>query len=182
MAPRRRPLTQEGAATATEKRGLDKARPGRNVARSAPPSDALAENVAAYRALRRITQGDLAARMTLLGHRMGRSTVSAIEGKHRGVNVDELFGLAISVGVTVGQLLDPTGPDHSRALSFDVGLKTDEGDPRPVAPRLSRLWAASRVVTQVPPSDGRGVEFEAADELEVADQRELERLRDTASR
>lgn len=139
---------------------------GDSAGRSLPavlPSVALAKNVAAYRALRRITQADLASRMTGLGHPMGRSTVSAIEVKSRNVTVDELLGLAISIGVTVGQLLDPTGPDRSRPLALDVGLKTDDGEARPVAPRLARLWAASRVVARLS-ADDRGIEFDPADD------------------
>lgn len=71
---------------------------------------------------------------------MGRSAVSAIEVKSRSVTVDELFGLAISIGVTIGQLLDPTGPDHSRRLAVDVGLKpmTVKHDPMPWLPSLGR--------------------------------------------
>src|SRR5215218_1648915 len=78
------------------------------------PSDALAANLRAYRMLRNMTQDELASRMAHLCHGWGRSTVSAVEGKSRNVTVDELFGLALSVGVTIGALLDPTGPDHSR--------------------------------------------------------------------
>ena len=142
-----------------------------------PPSVALAKNVAAYRAVRRITQTELAARMTVLGHTMGRSAVSAIEVKSRNVTVDELFGLAISIGVTIGQLLDPTGPDHSRPLAFDVGLKTDDGEARPIAPGLARLWAASRVVARLSADGDRSVEFEPADELPAPAEQELDTRR-----
>ena len=141
-----------------------------------PPSVALAKNVAAYRALRRITQVELASRMTVLGHPMGRSAVSAIEVKSRNVTVDELFGLAISVGVTIGQLLDPTGPDHSRRLALDVGLKTDDGEARPVAPWLSRLWVASRAVARLSGDHDRGIEFETVDELPAATDQDLDTL------
>lgn len=146
----------------------------------APPSVALAQNIAAYRALRRITQHELAARMTVLGHAMGRSAVGAIETTRRKVTVDELFGLAISIGVTIGQLLDPTGPDHSRPLALDVGLKTVDGAPRPIEPRLACLWVASRTVARLPPEAGGGVEFQPTD-LPAAAERELERLHANAS-
>ena len=139
--------------------GQDDVRAGRSLS-VGPPSVALAKNVAAYRALRRITQAELAARMTILGHTMGRSAVSAIEVKGRNVTVDELFGLAMSMGVTIGQLLDPTGPDRSRRLALDVGLKTDDGEPRPIAPWLCRLWAASRAVARLAAHNDRGMEFE----------------------
>ena len=77
------------------------------------PSDALAANVRAYRVLRRMTQDELAARMTQLGHCWGRSTVSAVEGGGRNVSVDELFGLAASFGVSIGagSRSDRSGPE-----------------------------------------------------------------------
>ena len=118
--------------------------PAQNLGR---PSDALAQNLRAYRLLRHMTQDQLAARMAHLGHGWGRSTVSAVESRSRNVTVDELFGLAVSVGITIGQLLDPTGPDHSRRLSLDVGLRAaDEGNSHPVTPRLAHLWSASRAL------------------------------------
>ena len=147
----------------------------------APPSAALAENLRAYRMLRHMTQDQLATRMSWLSHRWGRSTVSAVEGRTRNVTVDELFGLAVSVGVTIGQLLDPTGPDHSRPLSLDVGLRADDGGhPQPVAPRLAHLWAASRAVIRLRQDDGCRMEVEVADDLPPATQRELEGLRGSA--
>ena len=155
--------------------GLDDDRAGKSPSVGAP-SVALAKNVAAYRAVRRITQAELAARMTILGHTMGRSAVSAIEVKGRNVTVDELFGLAISLGVTIGQLIDPTGPDRSRPLALDVGLKTDDGAVRPIAPSLSRLWAASRALARLAADDNRGVEFEAVDGLPVATEHGLDTL------
>ena len=149
--------------------------PAQNLGR---PSDALAQNLRAYRLLRHMTQDQLAARMAHLCHGWGRSTVSAVESRSRNVTVDELFGLAVSVGVTIGQLLDPTGPDHSRRLSLDVGLRAaDEGNSHPVSPRLAHLWAASRAVIRLWHDDGRQVRVEVADELPPATQRELELLR-----
>lgn len=120
------------------------------------PSDALAANVRAYRLLRHLTQDGLAAEMTALGHGWGRSTVSAVEGRSRNVTVDELFGLALCFGVTIGQVLDPEGPDRSRRLSLDVGLRSPEGGrPRPVDPSMARLWAWSRAVMRLSPqADG----------------------------
>lgn len=114
------------------------------------PSDALAANVRAYRLLRHLTQDGLAAQMTSLSHGWGRSTVSAIEGRTRNVTVDELFGLSLCLGVTIGQLLDPEGPDRSRRLSLDVGLRVpDGGHPQPVDPSVGRLWASSRAVMRL---------------------------------
>lgn len=132
------------------------------------PSDALAENLRAYRLLRRMTQDELASRMSHLCHGWGRSTVSAVESKSRNVTIDELFGLAVSVGVTIGELLDPTGPDHRRPLSLDVGLRdADGGNPEPLAPPLARLWAASRAVVKLWHDDGRKVEVEVTEGLDA---------------
>jgi len=142
------------------------------------PSDALAENLRAYRMLRRMTQDQLAARMAHLCHGWGRSTVSAVEGKIRNVTIDELFGLAVVVGVTIGELLDPTGPDHHRTLSLDVGFRaTDDGKPQPVAPRVAHLWASSRVVIRMGHERGWAVDVDVTDDAPLAIQRELEKLR-----
>jgi transcriptional regulator with XRE-family HTH domain len=130
------------------------------------PSEVLAENLRAYRLLRNMTQDQLASRMAHLCHGWGRSTVSAVEGTSRNVTIDELFGLAVSVGVTIGELLDPTGPDHTRRLSLDVGLREgDGGEAEPVAPRLAHLWAASRAVIRLWHEDGRKVEVELAEDF-----------------
>jgi transcriptional regulator with XRE-family HTH domain len=123
------------------------------------PSDALAENLRAYRLLRHMTQDQLACRMSHLSHGWGRSTVSAVESRSRNVTVDELFGLALALGVTIGQLLDPGGPDRSRPLSLDVGLRVEDGAPQPVAPRLARMWASSRAVIRL--------EYDAGSKFEV---------------
>jgi transcriptional regulator with XRE-family HTH domain len=124
------------------------------------PSDALAANVRAYRLLRHLTQDGLAAQMTSLCHGWGRSTVSAVESRTRNVTVDELFGLALCLGVSIGQLLDPEGPDRSRRLSLDIGLRTaDDGRPQPVDPTLARQWTSSRAVMRL--------SQEAEGELEV---------------
>lgn len=114
-------------------------------------SEALAKNVRDYRLLRDVTQGDLAARMSRLGHGWGRSTVSAVEGNGRNVTVDELGGLAISLGTSIGQLLDPTGPDHSRILGLDVGLPGVVG---PLQPELAHHWSFSRVVVNLADDEG----------------------------
>lgn len=125
------------------------------------PADALAENLRAYRLLRHMTQDQLASRMAHLGHGWGRSTVSAVEGRSRNVTVDELFGLALTLGVTMGQLLDPTGPDRGRPLRLDVGLRSEEnGQPQPIAARLAQLWVSSRAVIRLDYDDGAKVEVE----------------------
>jgi transcriptional regulator with XRE-family HTH domain len=129
-----------------------------------------------------MTQEDLAARMADLGHEWGRSTVSAAEGKSRKVTIDELFGLAVSFGVTIGQLLDPTGPDHSRRLRLDVGGNAGIGNSGFIEPDVAQLWSASRAVVRLWQEDGRTFALDVADDLPIAAQRELEALRAEAER
>ena len=135
------PPSTEGDPTPVN-RGPYASRTGTPAKGEVRPSDALAANVRAYRVLRHMTQEDLAVRMTHLCHGWGRSTVSAAEGRGRNISVDELFGLAASFGVSIGQLFDPTGPDHSRRLSLNVGV-TDRGLPRSIEPDLAQLWGAA---------------------------------------
>jgi len=123
-----------------------------------------------------MTQDQLAARMSHLCHGWCRSTVSAVEGKSRNVTVDELFGLAVSVGVTIGELLDPTGPDHRRQLSLDVGLPATDGTPQPVAPRLAHLWASSRAVIRLWHDDSPKVQVDVTEDVPAGMRRELEEL------
>lgn len=132
------------------------------------PSDVLAANVRAYRLLRHLTQDGLATQMTSLNHGWGRSTVSAVEGTTRNVTVDELFGLALCLGVTLGELLDPEGPDRSRRFSLDVGLRVaGDGRPQPLDPVLARLWASSRAVMRLSEEAGGDFEVDLPEHLPV---------------
>ena len=141
---------------------------GRAPAGVGRPSEVLAANLRAYRLLRHLTQDELAARMTYLSHGWGRSTVSAVEGRARNVTVDEMFGLLLSLGITVGQLLDPEGPDRSRRLSLDIGLPApEEGSPQLVDPILARLWASSRAVMRLSEEPGGVLEVDLAEHLQA---------------
>ena len=169
------PPSAEGDPAATMKRGPYASRIGPGGGKKGRPSDAVAANVRAYRLLRHMTQEDLAIRMTHLGHGWGRSTVSAAEGRGRNVSVDELFGLAASVGVSIGQLLDPTGPDQSRKLSFNVGVN-DLGVSLLIEPEVAQLWGASRAVVRLW-HDGKEFTLGVADELPAGVERKLDGLR-----
>jgi transcriptional regulator with XRE-family HTH domain len=152
-------------------RGPYSGRTGGRTADEGRPSVALAENVRAYRLLEHMTQDDLSLRMKKLGHDWGRSTVSAVELRNRNVVTDELFGLAVCFGVTIGRLLDPTGPDHSRNLSFDVGIAVD-GSPCLIEPQIGQLWGASRVRVRLWHDDGREYALDvAADDSSLAAKR-----------
>ena len=102
------------------------------------PSEVVADNVRAYRTLRRQSQDALAARMVQLGHpQWTRAAVSELERGRRQVVVDELFALALILEKSIPDLLDPAGPgSEGRPLDVDYG----------VAEPLDR-WAASAIAT-----------------------------------
>ncbi len=99
----------------------------RRAGRSARPesrfiSEVVADNVRAYRLLRRLIQGDLAQRLRGLGHeKWSQATVSEVERYSRTVNIEEIFALAQVLEVTVADLLDPHGPDGRGRLDVDMG-------------------------------------------------------------
>lgn len=137
----------------------------------------VAENVKAYRLLRDMTQDELGARMEELGHGWSGGTVGLIERRTRHVAVDELGGLAIALGVTLGQLQDPTGPDHSRRTSLDVGLwESEDGSGNSIGPWTAQLWTNSRMVIRVFHGQWMDLAFEPAPQLHPMAQRELDNL------
>ena len=83
------------------------------------PSQLLAANVRAARALLDLSQQDLAERMSALGYTWSRPTVSQVERAARTVSVDELFGLVHALKVDIRMLLTPPkGSD----VHLDTGL------------------------------------------------------------
>jgi transcriptional regulator with XRE-family HTH domain len=109
------------------------------------PSEAVAENIRSYRAVRRLSQEELAERMNVLGHGWYHQTVGEVERGNRAVTVDELIGLALALEVTVGELLDPMGP-AGEDISFYFGDLKVEGSPgrRRMSAPISRLLAHSK--------------------------------------
>ncbi len=120
------------------------------------PSQALAENLRGFRRLRRLSQQDVAERMTALGYgRPGkpggrkaararawsRSTTGEVESGKREVTVDEFVGLCIILGVTPGELLDPG------EASLSLGTVPLEGEPprAPLRPRFARPFVRSDI-------------------------------------
>jgi transcriptional regulator with XRE-family HTH domain len=97
----------------------------------------LAENLPALRARRRISQTALAELMTPRGFAWSHSTVAAIEtpdeAKRRRVSIDELFGLALVLDVTIAELLDPHGRE------------TELGLPTGILPVHVRAWLQSAI-------------------------------------
>lgn len=128
------------------------------------PSQALAANLRRLRKLRRLSQQDVAERMTALQYgRAGkpggrseartrswnRSTVGEIERGSRGVETDELVGLSLILGSTLGELLDP---GERRLYLGDVlpleqnGAGGEGYDAAPgVRAEVAREWFRSRM-------------------------------------
>lgn len=78
--------------------------------------DVLAANIRKYRAMRDWRQLDLIGRMDGLGLTWNRQIVSAVESALRNVTTTELACLAIALGVSLEQLLDPRPAGVKMAL------------------------------------------------------------------
>jgi transcriptional regulator with XRE-family HTH domain len=118
---------------------------------SAPvhPSQALAANLRRLRALRRLSQDDVAERMTVFGYGRGgtwaRTTAAEAEAGKRQVTVDELIGLALIFGSTIGELLDPG------KANLALGDAEQEGEPEgaPLRQRLARPFVRSDIALEL---------------------------------
>lgn len=89
---------------------------------SRTPAEALADNVRVYRTQRRFSQAELAERMNkLVAEDWHQQTVSMVEAGRRSVDTNELVALAGVLGVNVGALLDPAGPDRSSPMRGSFG-------------------------------------------------------------
>lgn len=84
-------------------------------------TDVVAENVRVLRSLRQFSQSTLAAIMAYLGHDWSRATVSDVERAERNVTMDELLALALALGATIPDLLDPAGVDGRGTNALDYG-------------------------------------------------------------
>ena len=112
---------------ATPKRAGRSPKPG-----SRFPEQVLADNVRAYRQLRRMSQEELAAGMAGLGHPWTAGVVGFVERGDRNVTVGELLGLALVLALPPGKLLDPAGPlglegapltaEEAGSTGLDVGV------------------------------------------------------------
>ena len=100
------------------------------------PSEVVAANIRVYMKWRGLTQKELAERMTLIGMGLatqsgGRTvwhqrTVGQILTGQRRIDVNELFGLAVALEVTVGALLSPTVDE---VADFDAEYFIGDLDP-----------------------------------------------------
>jgi transcriptional regulator with XRE-family HTH domain len=118
----------------TPKRAQREPRPGSRFL-----ADVLADNIAGYRSMRKLSQRALADEMRRLGHQWSASTVSDIENGDRSVAVDELVGLALVLDTNPPALLDPGGIDGNATEDLDYG----DG----VTPvKFARAWLRGKVV------------------------------------
>lgn len=122
---------------------MPQARPKRSGRKPKPgsrfPGEILADNVRIWRGLRKLSQAQLAERMTRLGHPWSESIVGFVERAERNVTVDELVGLTIALNVAqLGALLDPLGPEGEHrygppsSRAGDEGNGLDWGGPKPL--------------------------------------------------
>ena len=103
-------------------------------------SKRVAQNLAVLRIARRLSQPQLAKRMTELGRPMAAAVLSKTEQLDRRVDVDDLVALAIALGVTPDRLL-LTGP-----ITPEIADQAIELTPAVRMPPLDAwLWAVGDV-------------------------------------
>jgi transcriptional regulator with XRE-family HTH domain len=112
-----------------------------------------AENLRAYRVLRRLSQADLAAEARKCGApSLSRQALSEIERGRRGIGIEELAAIAVPLRLTISDLLDPYGPGVT-------GRYVSLGDHR-LSREQAHLWVRDKVVPRL--SADRGLLFPSA--------------------
>ncbi len=133
-------------------------RRGRQRVERGPVSDYVADNVARIRKSEALSQQELSARLAQLARPMAPSAISKIEGRERGVDVDDLVALALALGVNPSALLlPPTAGD----------------DEVPITPvRSAPAWAAWQWTNGIAPLPTRSAEdgYNSLHEIESFDQ------------
>src|SRR5262249_40825084 len=71
------------------------------------PDEILRGNIGAAMGRRKLTQPDLAARMTALGYKWIRQTVGDVQSGRRSLRAAELYGLALALEVSIATLIAP---------------------------------------------------------------------------
>lgn len=84
-------------------------------------AEVVADNLRDWRALRRLSQREVAERMGHFGYSWSTATVSEIERLGRVVDVNELLCLAMALETSLPDLLDPAGVDGRHGESLDYG-------------------------------------------------------------
>jgi hypothetical protein len=116
-------------------------------ATSRSPATVLAANLALHRQARNLDRGQMAERMVALGHAWTELTVAEVESAGRAVSTDELVGVALVLGVSFGDLFDPT-------LGGNDNATLDLGGSEPLWGPYARLWARGRIKAWLIWSDG----------------------------
>jgi transcriptional regulator with XRE-family HTH domain len=113
-------------------------------------SEVVADNLRAFRLLRRMNQNELAGAMRELGHQTwSRATVSEIERYGRSVTIEELVSAAVLLRIPPGRMLDPFmlprgGGDWLSDIDF--------GGPVGIPAGLVAHWAAGELTVGVEPN------------------------------
>jgi transcriptional regulator with XRE-family HTH domain len=102
-------------------------------------TDILADNLRAWRLLRRLEQANVAEQMRAFGHRWVQQTVSEVEQGRRNITVDELAVLAMVLDVPPVALLDPMPVGGGQVSGLDVGAGWR------ISPPTARDWLRGRV-------------------------------------
>lgn len=133
---------------ATPKRSGRQPKPGGRF-----PSQILADNMRTWRNLRRLSQAEVAERMTRLGHGWSESIVGFVERGQRNVTVDECIGLHFALELDhFGALIDPLGIEgemrpYGPHENVDVpGL--DYGGPKPLPAEHVSRWRHGRTTAR----------------------------------
>lgn len=86
------------------------------------PRDVLAGNIAAAMARRKLQQSDVAERMSALGYKWKRQTVSEVVNGNRRVLAEELYGLSMSLELPLALLLYPWAGEDAPEVRLPSGL------------------------------------------------------------
>ena len=115
-------------------------------------SEVVGDHVRAFRQLRRMTQGGLAAGMRNLGHgTWSHTTVSTVERRVRSVSVDELASLAVLLRVPPPRLLDPFS---LAPCTGDWLSEIDFGGPATIPTGLVQFWLTGELTIGLDTSGG----------------------------
>jgi transcriptional regulator with XRE-family HTH domain len=124
----------------------------------------LAANIRAARARLRVSQASVARRMTALGYRWTRQTVSQTEAAARRPLGAELFALSYCLEIPVPFLM-LSAPEFSRRAEFPAGYVVDLPHTiqvQPGAVPLSEFWADGGDVPSITPEESQKAAAEAA--------------------
>lgn len=136
------------------------------------------DNLRTWRVLRRLSQDEMARRMTEIGSPWGQPAVSTVERGVRDLTIVELGAAALVLGVDLGTLLDPAGVEGRQDVALLVGTAA-------IPPKTARAWLRGQLglraggdgsLSAEPTEGNEGVIVGIVDEL-----RELRKPRKTTT-